>query len=160
MHQKYQNTHVQRFQPFTKRVLPDYIECKSVVCVWTVLRFLERFVFTHLLHNTSRFERSRGWILRHDLWTVELSVSLSQVVNCWYTQLYMTSDVAVLCSFIRGGDLCRAAPGWFFRIRRIQRCYCTWKRVFCCCWVGSGRATVATAPCPMGSEVLSIFTHL
>lgn len=29
-------------------------------------------------------------------------MSVLQVVNCWYTQLYVTSDVAVLCSFIRG----------------------------------------------------------
>ncbi len=39
---------------------------------------------------------------------MELCVSVLQVVNCWCTQLYVTSDVAVLCSFTRGGDLCRA----------------------------------------------------
>lgn len=89
-------------------VRPDYIECKSVVCepCWAVCRKLQR-----------------------DLWTVALSVSQSQVVNCWYTQLYVM--FAVLCSFIRGGGVggCKI----------IQRCYCMWKRAFfCCCRVGSG----------------------
>lgn len=146
------------FQAFTK-IISHCIECNAVVCVWTVLRFL--CFSPHLSHNTSHFEHSRGQILGHDSWTVELSVSLLQVVNCWYIQLYVTSDVAVSCCFIQGGTCVGAVLGRFFRIRRIQRCYCTWKRIsFCCCCVGSGRVTTATARWRMGSEVLSIFTHL
>lgn len=111
-----------RFQPFTNCVLPDLCQVilsvtLSFVCE-PVLRFL--CFFFYLLHNTSHFECSRGRILRHNLWIVELSVSLLQVVNCWYTQLYVTSDVAVLCSFTRGGGCVGAALGWFFRIRRTR----------------------------------------
>lgn len=107
-------------------VWPDYIECKSVVCepCWAVCRKLQR-----------------------DLWTVALSVSQSQVVNCWYTQLYVM--FAVLFSFIRGGGVggCKI----------IQRCYCMWKRAF---FVAVGWVRGVGTLCPMGSEVLSIFTRL
>lgn len=46
---------------------------------------------------------------------MELCVSLLQVVNCWYTQLYV-----VLCSFIRGRGLCQGSAGLFL-FSRIPR---------------------------------------
>lgn len=113
--------------------------------------FLPIYCTTLLASNVLGVE-----ILRHDLWTVELSV-----FSVAGGKLLVHTAV---CDFWCCGVVLFYS-GWgfvagFFRIRRIQRCYCTWKRVFCCCWVGSGRVTMSTAPCPMGSEVLSIFTHL
>lgn len=82
------------FQPFT-----DYMECKSVVCAWTVLRF------SLFLSTGCTTLLQLGSALEVEYYDVALCFSVAKVVNCWYTQLYMyvTSDVAVLCSLIRGG---------------------------------------------------------
>lgn len=90
---------------------------------------------------------------------------LLQVVNCWYTQLYVTSDVAVLCSFIRGGDL-RQGSTFFSPQNKTYPEMLLYMEEGLSLLLGGfggwgwGGGTLATAPCPMGSEVLSIFTHL
>lgn len=76
-----------------------------------------------------------------------LCVSLLQVVNCWCTRLYVTSDVAVLCSFIRGGGLCRRNKTYPEMLLYVDEGF------------GGGLPWLQLLA-PMESEVLSIFTHL
>lgn len=150
------------------------------VCVWTCWGFLNAFVFnprrTTFLTLWAFLEVCRR-ILRHDLWTVELSVSLLQVVKL----LVHTAVCDFWCCGVvffysgLGWGMCRGGGGgrrvFFFQKKnnnnnkqkkRVSRDATVRGRgVSCCCRVGiSGRVTVATAPCPMGSEVLNIFTRL
>lgn len=93
-------------------------------------------------------------IRQTDLWPAELSVWL--LVNCWYTWLLMLS-----CLF-GAGHLCCL----FFRIKRIQTCYCTWgvgggggwQVLVGVWWVGGVLPWLQLLA--RWDEVLSLFTHL
>lgn len=169
--------------------LPDYIKCKSVVRVrvftcemFAKVSWILCFVFTRLLHNTLRLNVPGGaagsaaspWNMTLVVKTWSFMFSLLQMVNCWYTQLYVTSDVAVLCSFIRGFKRNVSGQEWVLTLNADWSQNKTNPEMLlyvkegpikcvlfcCCCWVGLGRVTMATVPCPTGSEVLSIFTRL
>lgn len=157
-----------RFRPFTdlcsRQIISSVNLLFSCVCVSRdEVFFLNAPPLPHLLHNTfltsSVLEVVDG---DPDLWTVELFFCLSVAggkTAGTHSCMWLLMLRCCVLLFGAGVDF----------YRNIQRCYCTWTRVFGCCRVGfrgSGRVTAASAPRPpppsphTGSEVLSIFTHL
>lgn len=128
---------------------PDYIECKSVVFVCVCEPWWGFFLECSppppsIAQHFPHFKRSRGRHGDPDLWTVELFFCLSVAggkTAGTHSCMWLLMLRCCVLLFGAGVDF----------YRNIQRCYCTWTRVFGCCRVGfrgSGRVTAASAPRP------------
>lgn len=154
-----------RFRPFTdlcsRQVILSVNLLFLCVCVWAVMRFFSWMLAPHLSHDTFLASSVLEVVDSDpDLWTVELFFCLSVAGGKTAgTRSCMWLLMLRCCVLLFGAGVD------FYR--NIQRCYCTWTRVFGCCrvgFLGGGRVSAASAPRssppPTRKVKFSVYLHI